>query len=529
MLLLPYINFKGFKLIDIELIDHNVLGTNKFSFIQPDDNPDSIYFSVLIGPNGTGKSELLHVILAMFRIICNLEREDSSYSINGYYRLNYLNDNDLYTFTNYEDDNLFTPSIENIVTKRRPYLLKNGIHVSFDNASSSLPKAIVANSIMLTDKYYVPRNDREGNLYPMYKYLGVRNRPQQASTRSYVRKTVEFVVEQIDSSVFKEGLNSITNFLGLSNSINIVFFTIYSTKFFTGHLQEAELNDFFKEIDEQYKNSETIAPFKLSQYKNLKNQEGLIKELCFFINGLVQNGRLEPIYRSSKKKLKYNIIDDQSHSQLKSDYFFLDIMRRIGIISPPDITLKRDDEIDLQDSSSGEFHFFSTMVALMATVVPNSLVLIDEPEISLHPNWQMQYLQFIRQLFSSDKYKTCQIIIATHSHFLISDLQGASSKIIGLKREKGKLKNIDINDDTYGWSAEQVLLDIFDVQSTRNYVIAERLGILLDLIAKEGSTKKEITNKFIELEMDKFKNLPDEDPLKFAYDTIVKEYINDKS
>ena len=76
------------------------------------------------------------------------------------------------------------------------------------------------------------------------------------------------------------------------------------------------------------------------------------------------------------------------------------------------------------------------MIGLLATIKPNSLVFIDEPEISLHPNWQMRYLSFLRELFSDEIFATSHILIATHSHFVISDLKGENSKIIGLKKDE---------------------------------------------------------------------------------------------
>jgi predicted ATP-dependent endonuclease of OLD family len=520
-----YANLVGFKILDIELIEHDILGTNKFNFVDLTDSPESIYFSVLIGPNGTGKSELLYVILALFRSICNLENDKSPQYISGYYRINYFSNGSVYTFTNYtknKNDNVIESITEDIINKVRPFLLKNGIKAPFKDAITTLPGAIVANSIMLTDKYFVLRNEEEEKLFPMYKYLGVRNRPQQASTRSYVRKTVEFVVEQIDSTVFKDGLNSITKFLGLSNSLNIIFYTIYTTRFYKGNLQQEDLDNYFSEIEEKYKFSETIAPFKVNRYNTLKKQDGLIEELCIFVNKLYINDKLGHINKSSKKKIIYNIIDNQSHSELKNDYFFLDILRQLGFLSNPEITLKREDDIHLQDSSSGEFHFFSTMVGLMATVVPNSLILIDEPEISLHPNWQMQYLNFTRKLFSSDKYKTCQIIIATHSHFLISDLQGSSSKIIGMKRNKGKLNTLDIDANTFGWSAEEVLYKIFDVRTTRNHYLEMDLRKMLGLIADKSKDRGQI-NKI--LKRVKEVQLDENDPLRLIINQ-VEEYLD---
>ena len=41
----------------------------------------------------------------------------------------------------------------------------------------------------------------------------------------------------------------------------------------------------------------------------------------------------------------------------------------------------------IAESSSGEFHLFSSFVGFMASIKLYSLILIDEPEISLHPNW----------------------------------------------------------------------------------------------------------------------------------------------
>ena len=49
-----------------------------------------------------------------------------------------------------------------------------------------------------------------------------------------------------------------------------------------------------------------------------------------------------------------------------------------------------------------------------------ALILIDEPEISLHPNWQLKVLSFFKKLFTnSSGEQTSQIIISTHSPFII--------------------------------------------------------------------------------------------------------------
>ena len=111
----------------------------------------------------------------------------------------------------------------------------------------------------------------------------------------------------------------------------------------------------------------------------------------------------------------------------------------------------------------------------------------------------------------------------------MSDLDGHNSKIIGLKRDNDNnlsIVDLPLNLNTFGWSAEEVLLKVFKAATSRNYFVAEKLGLMLDFIANEKSTPQTIKAKFIELELDKISGLTDEDPLKTVYNTIVKEYVS---
>lgn len=510
---------KGFKLKSLEVTENPILGSNTFDFLDESDNLESLYFSVIIGPNGTGKSELFKFLLVLFKGIASEYSKPFSFIITYPFKLEYWYNEKLITFTNIDKEyNLVEQK-----RKRRQSIIFQDSERFFGNIDDIIPPNIIVNSFMLNDKFIFPTKDDSIN----YKYLGVRNSPQQASTRAYIRKIVEYIVKDGRPEVFEKGLKKLTKFLELPDHIEVSFRTVNATTFFNGNLEKKTLDVFFKKIENKYKDSTVRPPLKLDYYNKLKQNGDSINDLIAFVNELVRKDRLIEISNGRTKILKYRVDRVGEHKLIQKDYELLENLREIGLLKAPELNLAQKGTIEIQKTSSGEFHFFSTMIGLMATVVPNSLIFIDEPEISLHPNWQMKYLAFLRELFAEPIYDSCQFVIATHSHFIISDLQGASSTIIGLKREQNKLKTIDINADTFGWSAEQVLLDIFDVQSTRNYVVAERLGLLLDLIAKEGSTKKEITVKFHELEMYKFKNLPEEDPLKFAYDTIVKEYIND--
>ena len=68
--------------------------------------------------------------------------------------------------------------------------------------------------------------------------------------------------------------------------------------------------------------------------------------------------------------------------------------------------------------SSGEQHEVVLLYQLLFKVKPNSLILIDEPELSLHIAWQEQFLEDLAQITSLSDF---DVLIATHSPQIISD------------------------------------------------------------------------------------------------------------
>lgn len=69
--------------------------------------------------------------------------------------------------------------------------------------------------------------------------------------------------------------------------------------------------------------------------------------------------------------------------------------------------------LDFQKLSLGEKHVFCQFFTLLFTPIHYSLVLIDEPELSFHVMWQMEYLYNIRNL---RRLKGGTYLIATHSN-----------------------------------------------------------------------------------------------------------------
>ena len=70
------------------------------------------------------------------------------------------------------------------------------------------------------------------------------------------------------------------------------------------------------------------------------------------------------------------------------------------------------------DLSSGEQHELVLFYELLFKVKPNSLVLIDEPELSLHVGWQVQFLKDLQDI---TQLADLNILMATHSPDIIQD------------------------------------------------------------------------------------------------------------
>lgn len=73
--------------------------------------------------------------------------------------------------------------------------------------------------------------------------------------------------------------------------------------------------------------------------------------------------------------------------------------------------------IPLDFLSSGEQHEIILLVDLLFRVKPNSLVMIDEPEISLHVDWQLSFMPNVKKIAKAVGF---QMVIATHSPQIIN-------------------------------------------------------------------------------------------------------------
>ena len=77
-----------------------------------------------------------------------------------------------------------------------------------------------------------------------------------------------------------------------------------------------------------------------------------------------------------------------------------------------------DQDIPLAELSSGEQHELVLIYGLLFIVEEGSIILIDEPELSLHVTWQKNFITDIQKI---QELKKLRVVIATHSPQIIHD------------------------------------------------------------------------------------------------------------
>ena len=153
------------------------------------------------------------------------------------------------------------------------------------------------------------------------------------------------------------------------------------------------------------------------------------------------------------------------------------------------------DEFDINELSSGEKQLFLRTLAIKMLNPENSIILIDEPELSLHPKWQQRIVDVYRKIGKNN-----QIIIATHSPHILGSVRKENIILLD-KDDDGKIvvKTGDELYDSYGQPTERILEDIMGLKTTRNQEIFDRLKKIREIVNENKYETDEFKKDYTEL------------------------------
>lgn len=104
---------------------------------------------------------------------------------------------------------------------------------------------------------------------------------------------------------------------------------------------------------------------------------------------------------------------------------------------------KHGKDISINNLSTGEKQIVFRGAHLLknSKAIEGGFVLIDEPELSMHPKWQEKILQYYRNLFTENGKQKVQMIFATHSEYVLKEALNHKDDvlILALKDDNGTI------------------------------------------------------------------------------------------
>ena len=154
------------------------------------------------------------------------------------------------------------------------------------------------------------------------------------------------------------------------------------------------------------------------------------------------------------------------------------------------------EEFDINELSSGEKQLFLRTLSIKMLEPEDSIILIDEPELSLHPKWQQQIIKVYQSIGKNN-----QIIVATHSPHLLGSVRSENIIILS-KNEENKIIPITGEElySSYGQTSDRILEDIMGMKSARNIEVQNLLDDVRNLVSENRYETDEFKEKYNELE-----------------------------
>jgi predicted ATP-dependent endonuclease of OLD family len=253
----------------------------------------------------------------------------------------------------------------------------------------------------------------------------------------------------------------VSSFYGLK--LNRVFEIINELKTFD--FLEKNGSSFFI-ISNEIQNTSFFADMFLTSTEDFTNVVNLIKnsamlaKIIEYFNGIGQSANLNHFGSTFCFHISTGIVCNYV------DLCVLGIFQQLGILS---LQCKINGVV-FNNLSSGEKEQIRLATYLSAGIYHKNkvhkqlLILIDEPENSLHPEWQYSFCLKLDKLLNLFEYKNAQIILTTHSPLLLMGLHGAGLNYHALSANRNENHSFDVVGDINAYCAEEVLLDIFGVR-----------------------------------------------------------------
>lgn len=152
----------------------------------------------------------------------------------------------------------------------------------------------------------------------------------------------------------------------------------------------------------------------------------------------------------------------------------LAVLRRFDLLTLKacELRSKTGPAFDVAAASSGQQQMLCSVIGIATATRPKSLVLIDEPELSLHPRWQMVFLDNLQAALAP--LNDCHVVIATHSPLVVQRGSRRGAGIVRIGRDHHSTIAISPK-SPQPVSVETTLIDVFETPVAGSVQLASEL------------------------------------------------------
>lgn len=365
--------------------------------------------TVIAGENNTGKSTVGKILFALFNSLSDIG--DKIYDE----RLKEIESSNRQILKNYSGSiNMSRSSIQSnsVLTARKIYayvkkILDSGLGISENEIRGAVEKAVMRNSNSEIDSE--KRKEQQNMIEEIV-----------CNTEEILFLSEDIIVLEAISryfqKVFHAQINSLSHNQDEEAVLNLEIKGREDKLFFANNL----CKNFDGRVNITHKAVYIENPFivdELSKYNDLSPMNELLKEL---LTSESKDGVLDGIIESVRAKEKLS-----------------DIYEALQTVVDGEIILAQDDEFYLKNSNFSEpisVHNLSTgvkafvilkMLIEKGCLKEKDVLILDEPEIHLHPQWQVAYAELIVLL---QKHFDLSIIVTTHSPYFMDAINLFSYK-----------------------------------------------------------------------------------------------------
>lgn len=436
--------------------------------------PEKINITAIVGENGSGKSNILNLIFSehittnVFFIL-KIHTELKVYGIDLYntdYPNNTIQEEQLQAKV-FQCTNLKSGKLDNHKLAFYSPLLQDSFTDNIDNHKNkfNLSPSSLLDDYKASQQIYSKRTFK--NIYGIYESNAIQN------SIDMIKNCKNLVLPFDIPTELTIRVNKIAEYEKYLQQYEFLKDKTPSENNFYGYVEQRAIKNWFSSsFEDFYRHDDELTKLILEKIKQNFGEIYLIDkliEICpqeyqdsqgrfIGLNFLIEELKNIKKFLDAVKQLSKEVMDNSLKLPIQDipDDFIIEYNKVVASCSA---FL----EFSWKPKLSSGQQVFLSQFSLFYKYLNNTeqtLILIDEGETTLHPNWQKMYVKYIINFFQNNiKTKKLHLIFSSHSPFILSDLP--KENVIFLK--DGKQDNT-VNIDTFGANIHALLSHGFFMQ-----------------------------------------------------------------